>query len=179
MEDRDDQVSTFLSCFKSNLQANVSLENALIEAIDVTTPPLYDELVITKSLIETGSFASAVAFTKQQTNSVELKFLLNSIELALEVGANLEEQIENIENIISERNRLKRLKRIAIAHNKPLIYVSAALIPLVFIFAYIVNEQAREFWFNSLLSWVLLGIVVVVTIISFFVSKRIIAKAVD
>lgn len=56
----NEQVPSFLSALKSNIQANETPERALVGAIDNTADPLYSELLVVKQYIELGNFKEAM-----------------------------------------------------------------------------------------------------------------------
>lgn len=170
----EDQIPGFLSTLKSNIQANETPERALINAINTTSSPLYDELKIAKSLTETGTFQVALHTLRTQTKNRTLKFLCSCIELASSVGANLEEQITTIEIMLEKNRELKRKLDIAIAENRPLLFVSAAILPGLFLFMYFLSDIARSFWFHSLLSWVTFFAIIIIYGTGIFLTNRII-----
>lgn len=149
----EDQIPSFLAALKSNVQANQTPERALIEAINTTDYPLYEELKIAKSLTETGSFHMALNALRNQTDNNSLKFLCSCIELSSQVGANLEEQIEIIEEMLDNKQELNRKLERAVAENTPLIYVSSLVIPGMFTYLYATTDMARNFWFTTLESY--------------------------
>lgn len=170
----ESQIPGFLSSLKSNIQANETPERALINAIDNTQRPLYDELIIAKQLIQAGTFTSALGTLRKKTYNPTLKFLCSCIELAAKVGTNLEAQIEIIEVMLENRSSLKRKLASAEAENKPLLFVSAGIIPFVFIFTYFMNEQARSFWFVNPWSYlVFFGICLIYISAVYFANKLI------
>lgn len=150
----DEQIPAFLSLLKSNIQAGETPERALMSAIDETDAPLYDELKTAKALIEIGSFQSALSQLRMNTSSEVLKFLCGCIELSASVGANLEDQIDVIEEMLDSNRRLKRKLKVAIAQSKPLLILSSVMVPFLFIYTYLANEQMRSFWFKEPISWV-------------------------
>lgn len=158
----EEQIPAFLSTLKANIQANQAPELALINAIENTNDPLYSELVIAKSMSETGSFKAAIIKLKKQTTNSTLKFLCSCIELASADGGNLEKPIQEIEKMLERRRGLKRKLSIAIQENRPLLLVSSGIIPGLFIFLYLVNPMAREFWFKSSFSWIMFALVFVI-----------------
>ena len=172
----ESQIPGFLSSLKSNIQANETPERALINAIDNTQRPLYDELVIAKQLIQAGTFTSALGTLRKKTYNPTLKFLCFCIELAAQVGTNLEAQIEIIEVMLENRSALKRKLTAAEADNKPLLFVSASIIPFVFIFTYFMNEQARLFWFVNIWSYLVFFAVCLVYGSAVYFANRLIAK---
>lgn len=169
-----EQIPSFLSALKSNIQSNETPERALVSAIDATAEPLYGELKIVKSLIETGTFETALSALRKRTNNEYLIFLCSCIELSTEVGANLEEQIEVIEKMIQDRQALTRKMDSAVAENMPILYVAGAAIPFLFIYMYFTNEQVRAFWFHSLLSWVVFVLIFIVCGIGGWAGNKVI-----
>ena len=158
----DEQIPAFLSLLKSNIQAGETPERALIGAIDETDSPLYDELKTAKALIEIGSFQTALTQLRVNTSSEVLKFLCGCIELSASVGANLEEQIDVIEEMLDSNRRLKRKLKVAIAQSKPLLILSSVMVPFLFIYTYLANEQMRSFWFKEPISWIAFILVMVI-----------------
>ena len=157
----EDQIPSFLSALKSNIQANQAPEQALIEAINTTSAPLYDELKIAKQFAATASFSTALQRLREETSSEDIRFLCSCIELSSKLGANMEHQLETIEQMIVERRELARLLDAAIRENKPLMIASSLILPLLFIYMYITSEPTRDFWFKSLASWgVFFGVII-------------------
>lgn len=175
----EDQIPSFLSALKSNVQSGATPENALSEAIETTIDPLRSELYIAKSLIETGSFSIAISTLRERTQDETLKFLCGCIELSSKVGSNLEEQITTIEGILESRRRLQRKLDIAIAENEPLLYVSMVLIPGLFLLMYALSDTARRYWFHGLLSWLVFFGVCLIYGLGVFLTNRVIKKTGD
>lgn len=155
----EDQIPGFLSILKSNVQAGETPERALMGAIANTNNPLYNELKIAESLTQSGTFHVALSTLREQTSNETLKFLCGCIELSASVGANLEEQIEIIEEMLEAKRSLKRKLAVAVSENRPLVYVSCVLIPGLFMFTYLTNQATREFWFQNLVSWVAFALI--------------------
>ena len=133
-------------------------------------------MVIAKQLIQAGTFTSALGTLRKKTHNPTLKFLCSCIELAAQVGTNLEAQIEIIEVMLENRASLKRKLASAEADNKPLLYVSAAIIPFVFIFTYFMNEQARMYWFENPWSYLVFFGVCLIYGAAVYFANRLISK---
>ena len=170
----NEQVPSFLSSLKSNIQSNETPERALLSAINTTADPLYKELRVVKSLIETGSFETALAALRQRTENEYLRFLCSCIELSTIVGSNLEEQITAIEKMITDRQELTRKTDTAVAQNTPIVYVLAVAIPVLFVFMYLNDESVRAYWFHSLISWVLFFSIFIICGVGVYIGNRII-----
>lgn len=180
IEDREEifneQVPIFLSVFKANIRAGETAIRALSNAIDETDSPLYDELKPARALIDVGSFQSAIEKLRRDTESEALRFLCGCIELSTVVGANLEHQVEIIEEMLDSNRQLKRKLKVAISKNTPLVILSAILIPAVFLFTYIFNEQTRAFWFKTPLSWVAFVLTMGIYLGGVFLAKKVTKK---
>lgn len=172
----EDQIPAFLSILKANIQANETPERALIDAIENISDPLYSELSIAKALTEAGTFRDAIFKLRKNSKNDTLKFLCSCIELSSQVGANLETQINTIEEILESNRALKRRLDVAISENKPVITVTSALLPGIFMFMYIFNEQTRDFWFHSLVSWLVFFGAIIIFGTGVLITNRIINK---
>lgn len=175
----NEQIPSFLSALKSNIQSNSTPEIALMGAINNTAEPLYSELEIVNNLIETGSFETALAALSQKTKNENLKFLCSCIQLSTKTGTSLEEQIGIIENMIRNRRELERKTDSAVAQNMPILYVVAVAIPFLFCYMYFTNEQTREFWFKSWISWLLFIMIFVIIGAGTWLGNKIIKKVRD
>lgn len=171
-----EQIPGLLATLKSGVQSGQGPELALKAAINNTAEPLYSELSIMIPFLDTGTISSALAALRRSTNNRNIRFLCSCIELSSEVGANLEEQIVIIEEILKEQKRLRTKLRKAISDNKPLTYVSLILPPFLFLFTYSTSELARDFWFVEPLSYVVLLAVGVISFIGTAITKKLISN---
>lgn len=172
----NDQIPAFLSTLKSNIQANTTPESALIDAINTTVPPLRDELEIAKSYAATTSLSAALLKLRDETSSKDIRFLCSCIELSSKLGANLEDQLETIEKVVEDKMDLQRKLDKAVQENRPLLYVSAAIIPGLFFFTYMMNEATRAFWFREPISWVLLMLIIVIYVGALYITNRFVKR---
>lgn len=172
----DDQIPAFVSTFKANIQANQHSQNAMIRAIDNTASPLYDELAYAKAIMEAGDFRPGIIALRQSTDNETLRQMASCIELASASGSNIEAQIEIIEDIIADKQAIERKKKLGINENKPLFIVAGLFIPISFIGSYVLSEMHRDFWFKSLLSWVVLLGIMIGMIISSYATWKVIQK---
>lgn len=175
----DEQVPAFLSLLKSNIQAGEQPGPALLNAINDTDAPLRNELESAGKLIELGSITQALQELRGHTSNEVLKFLCGCIEISADVGANLEEQIETIEDMLESNRILKRKLQTAVAQNKPLAILSAVLIPGMFIFTYLSQQQMRDYWFKVPISWLMFALVILIYLGGTFATKRIIKKVAE
>lgn len=170
----NEQIPAFVSTFKANIQANQHAQNAMIRAIDSTASPLYDELAHAKSIMEAGDFRPGIIALRRSTDNEILRQMASCIELASSSGSNIEPQIEIIEEIIKDKQIMERKKKLGVNENKPLFIVAGLFVPVSFIGSYIMSEMHREFWFKSILSWLILIGIIIATGISMFATWKII-----
>lgn len=161
----NEQIPSFISTFKANIQANQHANNAMISAIDNTIEPLYSELAYAREIMIAGDFRSGIVMLRTTTEDETLRQLCSCIELANDVGANMEEQIDVIEEIIEDKQEIERKKRLGINENKPLFIASAVFIPGSFIGSYALSEMHKDYWFTTPMSFlILIGIIVIMGI---------------
>lgn len=170
----EEQLPSFIATFKSNLQANQPASTALMNAIDNANQPLYDEVRIAKAMAQTGTLKSALVTLRKNTTNESLRFLCACIELSSDTGGELESQIEEIERLLKVKREHERKLDKAESENKPLIYVSAAIIPGMFLYIYFTQEVARDFWFKSTISWVILGTVAIAYTLAIWGANKVV-----
>lgn len=172
----NEQIPAFVSTFKANIQANQHAQNAMVNAINNTASPLYDELSRAKSIMEAGDFRPGIVSLRMSTENETLRQMASCIELASVSGSNIEEQIEIIEEIIQDKQRIERQKKLGVNANKPLFYVAAAFVPISFLGSYFMSEMHRDYWFTTPFSYLILIGVVVVMLISSWATWKVIQK---
>lgn len=172
----NEQIPAFVSIFKANIQANQHAQNAMINAIDNTAVPLFDELSRPRSIMEAGDFRSGIVSLRMNTENETLRQMASCIELASASGSNIEEQIEIIEEIIKDKQSLERKKRLGVNENKPLFFVAALMVPISFIGSYFISDLHKEYWFTTTFSYVvIIGIIILMAFTS-WLTWRIIKK---
>lgn len=155
------QVPSFLSAFKANIQANETPERALIRVIEDIGEPLYSELLPVKHRIQSGTdLATALEDLQYRTTSDELRFLCACIKIASMYGADLEKQIDVIQNVLAERQKIAGKMATAARSARPAMFVSSLIIPGMFFFIYLFYEQAQDFWFVDPLSYIALILII-------------------
>lgn len=168
----NEQIPAFISVFKANIQANQHAQNAMINAIDNTASPLYDELAMPKSIMEAGDFRPGIISLRMNTENETLRQMASCIELASSSGSNIEEQIETIEGIIEDKQVIERKKKLGVNENKPLFYVAAAFVPLSFFGSYFMSDMHKAYWFSTATSYlILIGVVIAMGIASWATMK--------
>lgn len=172
----EEQIPGFVSTFKANIQASQHPQNAMINAIDNTASPLFDELEHPKAIMEAGEFKPGIVALRKKTENDTLRQIASCIELASTSGSNIEAQIETIEGIIEDKQIIERKRRLGVNENKPLFIIAALFVPLAFIGSYFFSDMHKDFWFNSTLSWLILMGVVIVMAISIYATWKVIQK---
>lgn len=172
----EQQIPSFVSTFKANVQANQHPQNAMINAINDSASPLYDQLVYPKEIMEAGEFRPGIIALRKSTDNETLRHMSTCIELASASGSNLVKQLEVVESIIQDKQEIERKKKLGVNENKPLFFVSALFVPLVFIGTMFLSEIHRTFWFKSTLSWVILIFVAISMIVAVWATWKVIQK---
>lgn len=172
----NEQIPAFISTFKANIQANQHAQNAMINAIDNTASPLYDELARAKAIMEAGDFRPGIVSLRMNAENETLRQLASCIELASASGSNIEEQIEVIEEIIKDKQKIERKKKLGINENKPLFYIAAAFVPISFVGSYLLSDMHRTYWFTTPASYLILLGVVITMILSSYATWKVIQK---
>lgn len=172
----NEQIPAFVSTFKANIQANQHPQNAMINAIDNTASPLYDELARPKAIMEAGDFRPGIVNLRMNTENETLRQMASCIELASVSGSNIEEQIEIIEEIIEDKQSIERKKKLGINENKPLFFVAAAFVPISFFGSYFMSEMHRNYWFTTPLSYAIIIGVIIAMLISSWATWKVIQK---
>lgn len=154
------QLPGFLFAFKANIQANLTPERALLKVIDTMPSPLQDDLIVVRDRIRANStFKEALIELRNKTSSKDLKFLCVCIIQAADSGANMEDQLNTIKGILDSRRQVTNEITKAVKAVSPALWVSSIAIPGLFVAMYIIDAQAKAFWFVDPLSWAGLGTV--------------------
>lgn len=172
----NEQIPAFVAVFKANIQSNQHPQNAMINAINNTASPLYDELVLAKSIMEAGDFKPGIASIRLNAQNETLKQLASCIELASASGSSIEEQIEIIEEIIADKQEIERKKKLGVHQNAPLFIVAALVLPISFLATYFSSEIHRAYWFSTFNSYLILSGVVLLSLFSVFMTVKVIKK---
>lgn len=172
----NEQIPAFVSVFKANIQANQHSQNAMVNAINNTALPLYDELSTPKAIMEAGDFRPGIVSLRMNTENETLRQMASCIELASSSGSNIEDQIEIIEDIIEDKQIIERKKKLGINENKPLFFVAAAFIPVAFIGSYLMSDMHRDYWFSTTTSYLILIGVAVAMVFSSWATWKVIQK---
>lgn len=172
----NEQIPAFVSTFKANIQANQHAQNAMINAINNTASPLYDELSKAKSIMEAGDFRPGIVSLRMNTENDTLRQMASCIELASVSGSNIEEQIEIIEEIIQDKQKIERKKKLGVNENKPLFYVAAAFVPVSFFGSYFISDMHKDYWFTTPLSYAVVVGVIIAMLIASWATWKVIQK---
>jgi tight adherence protein B len=165
------QLPLLLSQMRARLQANDTPQQAIVNAADELPSPLGDELRILRSEINVNvSLEKALRNLVKRIPSKEMQFLVSSIEIAVASGADLDPQLEIIQDIITQRARIRSKLATAVAEVQPSIYISAIVIPAALAWSFYSDETNREFW-TSLFGFLAMGGIAVLYIIGLVVSR--------
>lgn len=166
------QLPMLISGLRANLQANQTPQTALEQVAEEMPSPLGDELRIMKAELQVSvSLEDALTRLAERVPSRDIQFLVSAIKIAVTSGADLEPQLEIIQTIVDNRTRLQQKLASAIASVNPTIWVSAVVIPAMFLFQFFTNDTSRDFWF-TLTGVVCLIIVSFLYALGLFISKK-------
>lgn len=167
------QLPGFLFAFKANVQGNATPERAILKVIDSMPSPLYEEIVLIKHrLAANATFKDALEELSYRTSSRDLRFLCSCMIQAAGAGANLEGQIDTIQKVLEERQKVTDEITKAVKSTTPTIVVASMAIPLLFIGAYLIDPNAKAYWFIDPMSWAFLVAVVAFWLGGIFLSKK-------
>lgn len=167
------QVPAFLSALRAANEANNSTTASLLSSIATTPDELHKELEpIESQLREGGSLKTVLMNFYNRTSINELRFLMACIILVNESGKDMNEQLGIIQDIVDARMEVERHLKQAIAQVMPTIWVSTAMIPFLFLFLYLAQPISRQFWFHSILSWIVFFMVIGFYLLGIWTAKH-------
>lgn len=169
------QLPGFLFALKANVQANETLEKAILKVIDGMPAPLFDEIVIVKHrLLANSSLSEALIELQSKTSSRDLKFLCSCMIQANKAGANIEAQITTIQKVLKARSEVSDALNKAIKSVQPSIWIASIVIPGVFVVTYMMDPNSREFWFIHPFSWIALSGIIGLWALGIWLSKKLV-----
>lgn len=149
------QVPGFLSSMRAGVQANTLPVNALKSAIKEAPEELYKELrPLEQELSGRGNLRDALMRFYNTTSIDELRFLMACIVLSVDEGSDMNEQLGIIQGVVEARQRRRRHIQHAVSEVMPTITITGAVMPGLFLYMYLADSTARQFWFHSILAWV-------------------------
>lgn len=172
-----DQLPGFLFALKANIQANETPERAVLKVINAMPSPLYDDLLIVRAhILSNSTFKEALEDLKLKTANRDLKFLASCMIQATASGANLEPQIETIQNVLEARREVSDEINKAARSASPAIWASSIAIPGAFIAIFFGDPNAASFWFVNPISWALLAVIAGLWGLGIFLSRRMVTS---
>lgn len=170
----ESQMPNLLASIRSNLQSRATPQQAIINVANEFPSPLGDELRIVRDDMSVNiPMDKALKAFAERSSSNEIKFLVASIEIAVESGADLDTQLETIENIIRERREIRDKLSVAISQATPSIWVSGVFIPAGLVFSFLQSESNRQFW-TGFFGLICLGVVGIMYAAGLFMSWKLI-----
>lgn len=166
------QVPGFLQSMRASIQNNALPQNALMSAIKDSPDELYEELrPLEMELTAGGNLRDTLMRFSDTTSVKELQFLMSCIVLSVDKGINLDEQLGVIQKIIEARQRRYRHIQQAVSEIMPTISITSAVLPGIFIFMYMSDQTARDYWFKSVMAWLVFIIAMAIWFFGLFYAK--------
>lgn len=171
------QVPAFLSALRAANETNGAIRPALLQAIATTPEEMHEELKPVEDQITAGaSVKQAVSEFYDKTTIDELRFLMACIILVCDVGKDLTEELEIISDVVDSRMEVSRHLKTAVASIMPTVWVATIMLPGLFLYTYIAQPIARQFWFHGFLSWIVLFVIIALYGAGMWTCKHLIDK---
>ena len=166
------QLPQLLSGMRANLQAGATAQQAIVSVADDLPAPLGDELrTLKRDLNVNVPLEDALNGLAERVPSREMQFLVASIEIAVRSGADLDPQLATIQDIVTQRTRIRQKLRAAVAQVKPTKGLAYGAVPLMFVMS-IRDAENRAYWFGPGLL-VLIGTVILYTLGGFVIRTMV------
>lgn len=171
------QVPAFLSALRAANQTNGSIKTALLQAIATTPTELHEELKPIEDQLTAGASVKQTLTEYYDITTIdELRFLMACIILVCDVGKDITEELEIISDVVDKRMEVEQHLKTAVAQIMPTVWVATIMIPALFLYTYISQPIARQFWFHGLISWVLFIAVILLYAAGMLIAKKCIDK---
>ncbi|WP_077491118.1 type II secretion system F family protein [Sinomonas mesophila] len=157
-----EQLPDTLQLLTGSLRAGHSLLRAVDTAADQSSQPMSDELrrVVNENRIG-RDLGESMAETAARTKSQDFLWTAQAIETQREVGGNLAEVLDNVNNTIRERAYLARQVRALTAEGRLSAIVLVGLPIALLIFISVINPTYANVFYTTLPGWIMLGVVAV------------------
>lgn len=167
------QLPAFVSALKSADESSNATTLTLLKAIATTPDELHDELKPVEDQLLAGGQLKPVLSSFVDTTSIDdLRFIMGCLMLVADTGVNLSKQLDIIQDTIESRIETSQALQQAVSKVMPTIWVSTIFIPLLFAFTWFMQPISRNFWFHSVLSWVLFLIIIALYLLGIWMAKH-------
>lgn len=174
------QVPGFLQSMRASIQNNALPQNALMAAIKDAPDDLYEEVrPLETELVAGGNLRETLLRFSNSTSVKELKFLMSCIVISVDKGINLDEQLGVIQGIIESRRRRGQHIKQAVSEIMPTINITSAVLPGIFLFMYVSNQTAKDYWFKSVPAWIVFIVAISIWFGGLYMAKKNIDKVED
>ena len=170
-----DQLPDTLQMLAGSMRAGHSLLRAIDNAAGETPAPMGEELARVVAETRVGrDLNESLLDVMGRTNSQDFLWVAQAIEVHREVGGDLAEVIDNVNETIRDRNQLERQVRAISAEGRVSAYVLIALPIFMFIALNVVNPNYAKLLTTTLPGWLMLILAAVqLTLGSFWMSRLI------
>ena len=175
----DRQLPAMIAGMRSQLAAHATPQQAILSQVDEIDAPLGDELKKLRDDLDLNiPLDTALENLANRVPSKELKFLTSSIRIAISQGADLDELLQTLQGILTQRAGIRDKLATAVASAQPAIYATIIAIPAGLLFSYMSNVDNRAFWF-SFFGIITLAIVAFLYVAALFAVNKQIQKVKD
>ena len=172
-EDLNLQIPGFLYSLKANIQAADTNERALLKIIPSIPSPLYDDLKVAESVLQSGdTFKEAMETMSAKTTSRDLQFLCACMIQASASGSSMVTQIDSIQRVLESRRKVSDEINRSVKAVQPAIWLASVIIPALFLGSYFSDSAAQGFWFVTPMSWAALALTAILYAIGLVMTKR-------
>ena len=164
-----------LSSIANSLKAGFSFQQALEQMVREGEPPISQEFGLALKENRLGvSLEEALTNVTKRVRSDDLELVVSSVVLSRELGGNLSNIFERLASTIRERMKLKGKINSLTSQGRMQGWV-VGLMPVVLgMLIFLISPQMMQAFLNSLIGWILIGLIVVLEILGAFVIKKIV-----
>lgn len=143
------QLPLLLSSLRTQMNAGVTIQGAIIGVADELPSPLGDEIRQVKADVSVSvPLEQSLENLASRVESRLFHFLVSSIGIALRSGSDLVPQLITIEEIVRQRSRIQGKIRSALALAKPTAYLAMAAPPGMAAYLFLTKPEYPAYFFG-------------------------------
>lgn len=169
------QMPDGLLMLASSLRAGMGLSSAIEVLVQEQPPPFSQEMgLLIRSQRLGVSFRDALDSLEKRLPLEEFKLFTAALRISRDVGGNLADTLENLADTLTRKAEVEGKIRSLTAQGRIQALVMTALPVLLILVLRVLEPKPMHLLFNSLLGWVVLGVIVIMEIGGFFFIRRIV-----